>query len=60
LILDRKSTTAIIQLNRPKALNALCNGLIKELNMTLTELDNDPLVHTIILTGSKKAFAGIF
>ena len=46
-----------VQLNRPKALNALCDALFTELNIILKEMDNDPEIGAIVLTGSEKAFA---
>lgn len=49
----------LIQLNRPKALNALCNGLIEELNQALATFEEDPAVGAIVLTGGEKAFAGV-
>lgn len=49
----------LIQLNRPKALNALCNGLIVELNQALEAFEKDPAVGAIVLTGGEKAFAGM-
>ena len=48
---------AQITLNRPKALNALCFDLYKDLHHALVELDKDPNVGAIVITGSKKAFA---
>lgn len=48
---------ASVTLNRPKALNALCMALFEDLHAALKELDKDPEVGAIILTGSKKAFA---
>nr|CAH7767008.1 unnamed protein product [Callosobruchus chinensis] len=47
----------IIQLNRPKALNALCNGLMTEVAKALDHLEADTSVGAIIITGSEKAFA---
>jgi enoyl-CoA hydratase len=47
----------LVTLNRPKALNALCDGLIAELNAQLAAWDQDPTVGAIVLTGSEKAFA---
>jgi len=44
-------------LNRPKALNALCKALFDDLHHALTDLDKDPEVGAIVLTGSQKAFA---
>lgn len=58
LLLEKKEGgVALVQLNRPKALNALCDGLFKELHAALRELDQDPEVGCIVLTGSEKAFA---
>lgn len=48
----------IVTLNRPKALNALCTPLFKELNEALSNYDNDKSIGAIIITGSEKAFAG--
>uniref|UniRef100_A0A8C3MQN1 Enoyl-CoA hydratase, mitochondrial n=1 Tax=Geospiza parvula TaxID=87175 RepID=A0A8C3MQN1_GEOPR len=47
----------LIQLNRPQALNALCDGLMAELGRALEAMESDPNVGAIILTGSQKAFA---
>lgn len=46
-----------IQLNRPKALNALCDALFEELTLAVQQADADPEVASIVLTGSEKAFA---
>ncbi|KAL2769069.1 enoyl-CoA hydratase, mitochondrial, partial [Daubentonia madagascariensis] len=53
----KNNTVGLIQLNRPKALNALCNGLIEELNQALVAFEEDPAVGAIVLTGGDKAFA---
>jgi len=50
----------MIELNRPKALNALSSPLIKELNSHLAKLDQDKDVGAIVLTGGEKVFAGLF
>lgn len=47
----------LVTLNRPKALNALCAGLMDELITALNEMDNDPKIGAIVVTGSDKAFA---
>ncbi|XP_013780083.1 enoyl-CoA hydratase, mitochondrial-like [Limulus polyphemus] len=47
----------LITLNRPKALNALCNALMKEVSETMDDLEADDSIGAIILTGSGKAFA---
>lgn len=58
VIVDMKDNgVAVVTLNRPKALNALCYDLFKDLNGALSTLDKDPSVRAIVLTGSEKAFA---
>ncbi|KAI3642238.1 hypothetical protein MP228_011793 [Amoeboaphelidium protococcarum] len=47
----------VIQLNRPKQLNALCDGLMREVDQALKSFDKDDNVHAAILTGSDRAFA---
>uniref|UniRef100_A0A673AFH1 Enoyl-CoA hydratase, mitochondrial n=1 Tax=Sphaeramia orbicularis TaxID=375764 RepID=A0A673AFH1_9TELE len=46
-----------IQLNRPKALNALCDGLMKEVGYALDAFEADGEVGAIVITGSDRAFA---
>lgn len=53
-----RQSVGLIQLNRPQALNALCEGLMEELGRALQTLQNDPQVGAIVITGSEKAFAG--
>lgn len=48
---------ALVQLNRPKVLNALSTDLMKELVEAFFELDDDKDVRVIILTGNDRAFA---
>jgi enoyl-CoA hydratase len=48
---------ALIQLNRPKELNALNLQLMQELRDTLKALDQNDQVRVIILTGNDQAFA---
>jgi len=53
----KDNNVGFIQLNRPKAFNALCDGLMKELSVALNSFDNDDKIGAIVLTGSAKAFA---
>ncbi|ELW67315.1 Enoyl-CoA hydratase, mitochondrial [Tupaia chinensis] len=53
----KNNNVGLIQLNRPKALNALCSGLIEELNQVLETFEKDPAVGAVVLTGGDKAFA---
>lgn len=46
-----------IKLDRPKALNALCTPMMKELAHALTAAQEDSSISCVILTGSEKAFA---
>lgn len=48
---------ALIQLNRPKELNALNLQLMLEVKQALLELDANESVRAIILTGNDRAFA---
>lgn len=47
----------LITLNRPKALNALSDPLMMEVNEAMNQFDKDPNIAAIVLTGSEKAFA---
>ncbi|KAI0218131.1 Enoyl-CoA hydratase, mitochondrial [Lamellibrachia satsuma] len=52
-----KNNVGLIQLSRPKALNALCAGLMRELGQVLNDMESDPNIGCVIVTGSGKAFA---
>ncbi|XP_013094999.2 enoyl-CoA hydratase, mitochondrial-like isoform X2 [Biomphalaria glabrata] len=52
-----KQNVLLIQLNRPKALNALCNSLMSELTKALQEAEADKDIGAVVLTGSERAFA---
>jgi enoyl-CoA hydratase len=48
---------AVIELNRPKELNALSRQLMIEIRDALRELDEDDNVRVIIITGGERVFA---
>ncbi len=48
---------ALVQLNRPKELNALNLQLMLELKSALKSLDEDEMVRCIVITGNQQAFA---
>ena len=52
-----KKNVALITLNRPKALNALCKGLMTEVAQALDIYEADKTIGAVIITGSEKAFA---
>ena len=54
---ERKGRVGIVTLNRPKALNALCDALVAELGRALDDFEADPGIGAIVITGSEKAFA---
>jgi len=54
---DGAVRTGLITLNRPKALNALNDGLMDELGAALKAFDADAGIGCIVITGSEKAFA---
>jgi enoyl-CoA hydratase len=57
ILVDHQDRVATITLNRPEALNALNGQVMIEVTTAAAELDDDPGVGAIILTGSAKAFA---
>lgn len=54
---ETKGRVGIIRLSRPKALNALCAELVRELGLALDTFEADPNIGCMVLTGSEKAFA---
>merc|ERR1711915_183498 len=44
----------LVTLNRPKALNALCAGLMDELIRALNIMDSDAKIGAMVVTGSEK------
>jgi enoyl-CoA hydratase len=57
IMVETHGKTGLIRLNRPQALNALCDQLMIELGTALRVFDKDPAIAAIIITGSEKAFA---
>jgi len=57
LEVERHDAVAVVRLNRPEVLNALCMGLMAELAQTFKQLDADDAIAVIVLTGNDKAFA---
>ena len=47
----------MVTLNRPKALNALCDQLMDEINHAFDHYNSDSSIVGIVITGNEKAFA---
>lgn len=57
IIVETHGASLLIRLNRPDALNALCNDLMNELTEAVDAAEADDKIKCIVLTGSEKAFA---
>ena len=57
ILVETQGPVGLIRLNRPAALNALCDQLMQELGAQLLAFDADPAIGAIIITGTEKAFA---
>jgi enoyl-CoA hydratase len=57
ILVETRGPVGLITLNRPKALNALCDALVRELGLALDTFEADDKIGAIIITGSDKAFA---
>jgi enoyl-CoA hydratase len=57
ILVETRGRVGLITLNRPQALNALNNQLLKELMDALEAFDRDETVGAVVITGNGKAFA---
>ncbi len=57
VIFEQRIGVGIITLNRPKALNAINEDMLKEICGKIAECDRDAGIGAIVLRGSDKAFA---
>jgi enoyl-CoA hydratase len=57
ILVETHGRVGLIRLNRPKALNALCDQLMEELGTQLLAFDKDTGIGAIVITGNEKAFA---
>lgn len=58
LLLERHGPVAVVTLNRPQALNALSQALIRSLTETIVQLGQDDAVGVVVLTGAgERAFS---
>jgi enoyl-CoA hydratase len=57
IIVETQGRVGLIRLNRPAALNALCDALVHEMGEQLLAFDADKAIGAIVITGSERAFA---
>ena len=57
ILAETRGAVGIITLNRPKALNAICESMLQEVAEQVRLYDQDDSISAIILKGSDKAFA---
>lgn len=57
IIFEQSDGIARITLNRPEVLNAITPVMISELYAALLEIENNPSIRTVILTGAGRAFS---
>lgn len=57
ILASQEGTIGIVQLNRPKVLNALNTELMAELAAALEDFDRNENIRAIIITGGERAFA---
>ena len=53
---ERRGSVAIVSLNRPDSLNAFNAGLRSDLLWAVREVNDDPAVRAVVLTGAGRAF----
>jgi len=58
ILFDRRGAAGIVTLNRPKALNAVTHGMVRELAAQLRAWENDAAVTRVVLTAAEgRAFS---
>jgi enoyl-CoA hydratase len=57
ILTETRERVGLVRLNRPKALNALNRTLLTELMQALEELDRNPAIGAIVISGDERAFA---
>lgn len=56
LIVEQYDNVQVIKINRPKELNALNSQLLTELDLAFAEVQRNPEISVVVLTGEGKAF----
>ncbi len=56
LLVERDEHVAVVTLNRPERLNAITGPMLDAFSQALIELDDDPAVRCIVITGAGRGF----
>lgn len=56
VLVEKRGDVGIVTLNRPERMNAIDNTMSVEIGDAVTELNGDPAVGAIVLTGAGRAF----
>ena len=57
ILVETRGAVGLITFNRPQALNALCDALVRELGAALDGFEADDQIGAVVVTGSERAFA---
>ncbi len=57
ILVETRGAVGLITFNRPQALNALCDALVRELGVALDAFEADDAIGAVVITGSERAFA---
>lgn len=57
LKLEQHGAVLLVQLNRPRELNALATPMLEQIAQCLSEADSDPSISLSVITGDQRAFA---
>lgn len=57
ILYEKQRKGVLITLNRPEAMNAISRNLIKEFHQALDQVEDDPEIRAVVLTGAGRAFS---
>jgi enoyl-CoA hydratase len=57
ILYEKRRGGVLITLNRPEAMNAISRTLIRELHEALDEVEADPEIRAVVITGAGRAFS---
>src|SRR5215467_9291140 len=57
ILWEKKRGGVLITLNRPEAMNAISRNLINELHQALDDVEADPEIRAVVITGAGRAFS---